>query len=122
MTQRQNCQKKFREKYFRPFVTYAIHNSWTTISIVAGIILITCDIIFGGYLQFHFFHSRESTDVQANIQFAAGTPLAKVKAFVRELETSLEKTDKYFSDKTGKTSLLLTVFYAIEAPKPKNAQ
>ncbi len=86
----------FREKYFRPLVKLAIRNHWTTISISAAIVIITIGILLGGYTNFTFFPSPETSTIQLNTHFSAGTSPKKVKRFTQELERSLIATDKQF--------------------------
>lgn len=84
-----NGFEHFRDKLFRPVVRVAIAYRWTTIAMAISMVLLAVGLLLGGRLSWTFFPSPESTSVNANVRFVAGTSDATTNAFLLNLEQSL---------------------------------
>ena len=82
----------FRDQWFRLLVRLAINHRWTTIALSVALVLFAVGLFVGGRLSWTFFPSPESTSVNANVRFVAGTSDATTNAFLRDLEQSLLET------------------------------
>lgn len=82
----------FRDRLFRPLVERAVDHRWTTISATLALLVICIGLFAGGRLMFTFFPSPESTTINANARFIAGTPAADVAAFMEHVHDALEST------------------------------
>ncbi len=93
----------FRDRMFRPFVTLAIRNSWTTIAGGIGVFIIAIGLIAGSRVGWHFFPSPESTTVYANVRFVAGTGAHEVDRFLHHVEQALHETIESLDEKVVDT-------------------
>ena len=80
---------KFREEYYRQWVTWTVANRGTVMSIAFASIIVIIGLLAGGRLGFSFFPQPEGTNITANIRFVAGTPREKAEAFIAEAEQAL---------------------------------
>jgi multidrug efflux pump subunit AcrB len=84
----------FRDRLFRPLARLAIHNRFTTVSLALSLLMVAFGLLAGGRLNFVFFPTPEAQIVSANAAFVAGTPRARVDAFLEHLEESLYETEE----------------------------
>ena len=84
----------FRERLFRPLVSSAVRNRFTTVSAAITMLVIAVGLLAGGRLSFVFFPTPEAQVVQANVTFVAGTPRTKVDAFLEHLNQTLWETEQ----------------------------
>ncbi len=84
---------RFRDHTFRPLVERAVSHRAITVSLAFAALVLAVGLLAGGRLSFTFFPSPESTVLQANVAFAAGTPRATVRDFLQQLERTLEQTE-----------------------------
>jgi len=89
----------FKQLHFRRFIEFAIQHRFATLAAAFGLFIITVGLVAGNLIHFNFFPAPEGKWIFANAQFTAGTPPAKIKAFITELETTLNKTNTQLSDK-----------------------
>ncbi len=85
-----------RDRAFRPLASLAIRNRFSTLAFAVAMLVGAIGLLAGGRLNFVFFPSPEPQIVYANATFVAGTPRAKVDAFVKHLETTLYATEAAF--------------------------
>ncbi len=85
--------KTFRETKFRPFVTKAIEYRVVTVCIAGAALLLVVGLIVGGRVNFTFFPSPDGTQVQAHIEFSAGTSTKSKSEFLSQVEKALWITD-----------------------------
>jgi multidrug efflux pump subunit AcrB len=90
---------KFKTEKFKPFLRLIIHHRHLTIISVLALMLLAISLVSSGILSFTFFPSPEGPVVYANAEFTIGTPPAKVKAYLREMERTLKATNKALSPK-----------------------
>lgn len=103
---REKIDKKFnyfKNKIFKPFINIVINNPLVTLTAAIGLPIIALSFISNGYIKFNFFPSPESTRIDINIQFAAGTPSHKVKSFLDSLESSAYVTQQQIGEDIIKT-------------------
>lgn len=84
--------ERFRDSIFRPMVRVAINFRWATIAFALLLVLFTVGLFMGGRLSWTFFPSPESTTVNADIRFVAGTSDTTTNEFLEHLEQSLLET------------------------------
>jgi multidrug efflux pump subunit AcrB len=85
--------QRFRDRVFRPLVTRAIHNYWSTLAAALGMLILSIGLLAGGRMNFTFFPTPESATVFASVSFVAGSPPQKIRDFMTHLETTLEETE-----------------------------
>lgn len=89
----------FRENLFRRLISWAIHYRMITVAIAIGLLVISLALVQGGYVNFTFFPTPESRIINANVQFAVGTPKNQVRQFLQQMNSSLYATNKALSSK-----------------------
>ncbi len=97
----------FRDKKFRPLVTLAIKNRWSTIALGIGMLIFAVGLIAGSRVGWFFFPSPDSSTLYANVRFVAGTGQESVDGFLNNLEDSLQKTVKGIDEKVVDTYYVL---------------
>jgi len=85
---------RFRDEYFRPLITRAVHHRGTTLTIAVCSLALAISMVIFGQVKFQFFPQPESTVIIASVKFAAGTPPDRVHAFARQMEQKLNDTDE----------------------------
>ncbi len=86
----------FRERRFRPLVTWAVGNPVTTLAGAVALLMFSAGLFAGGRIVFNFFPSTEGTVIQAKVGFVAGTPPERVRDYMVRLEESLKRTEQSF--------------------------
>ncbi len=86
----------FRERRFRPLVTWAVANPLTTLAVALAMLMFSAGLFAGGRVVFNFFPTTEGTVIQAKVGFVSGTPPERVENFMRRLEDSLKRTEQSF--------------------------
>lgn len=84
----------FKEVRFKRLVTWAMRNRALTVCSALGLFIISIAIVIAGYVNFTFFPSPDGRQISADVRFTAGTPEAKVMAFMQTLNKTLVETDK----------------------------
>ncbi|MCG2635153.1 MAG: efflux RND transporter permease subunit, partial [Gammaproteobacteria bacterium] len=87
---------RFRDHHYRRWVTHAVHNRWTTLSILGVILILMVGLVLGGRINFTFFPRLETSSIYANASFTAGTPRSQVDEFLQTMEQALAITDQDF--------------------------
>ncbi len=82
----------FKDRLFRRLVRITISYRWTTIAVSASLLLLAVGLFMGGHIKWTFFPSPESTTVNANVRFVAGTSDAITNDFLTQMEQSLMET------------------------------
>ncbi|MCG6863025.1 MAG: efflux RND transporter permease subunit [Chromatiaceae bacterium] len=83
-----------RDRLFRPLARLAIHNRSTTVSLALSLLFVAVGLLAGGRLTFVFFPTPEAQIVSAEAAFVAGTPRARIDAFLAHLEETLFETEE----------------------------
>ena len=84
----------FRDRAFRPLVVVAVRQRFATVAAAIALLTVAIGLLAGGRLGFVFFPTPESQILNANVTFAAGTPRARVDAFLDHLEETLQQTER----------------------------
>ncbi len=101
---------KFRDGPFNTMVEVSYQWRYLTISSAIGLMMIVFYGLYigGGRIQFEFFPSPESENINAQLVFNAGIPEDRVKEVVSEIEASLIQTEIRLTG--GKEPLIAAVF------------
>ncbi len=84
----------FRERLFRPLVRAALEYRGVTIAAALASLIMVLGLLAGGRLAFNFFPTPEAQMLHASATFVAGTPKARVDAFLAHLEQTLQQTQE----------------------------
>ncbi len=84
----------FRERRFRPAVTLAVANRWTTVALAVALLTATAGWVQSGRMSFHFFPAAEADRIYANVGFVSGTPADTVKSYLEEVERALREVER----------------------------
>ena len=90
---------RFREGLFRPLVRTAVSFRWTVVAVAWAALLATAGLFAGGRVNFEFFPTAEADRLYANVDFSAGTPASKVKAYLAGMEQALRETEEELGEK-----------------------
>lgn len=83
-----------RDRLFRPLVTWCLGHRSVVLAGTLATLALAAGLLAGGRLKFVFFPSPEAKMLYANVTFVAGTPRARVDAFLRHLEATARATEK----------------------------
>jgi multidrug efflux pump subunit AcrB len=83
-----------RDRLFRPLAVAAIRQRWVTLSLALAALILAVGLIAGGRMKFVFFPTPEAQVIHADVTFVAGTPRARVEAFVDHLRETLARTER----------------------------
>lgn len=83
----------FREKRFRPFVSFVIANRWSTLAVALSLLLITVAWVQSGRINFTFFPTTESEKLYLNAGFVSGTAPDRVRDFLANAEQMLYEVE-----------------------------
>ncbi len=89
---------RFRERSFRPLVTLATANRWTTMALAVALLIATVGWMQGGRINFVFFPAAEADRLYANISFVSGTPAATVRSYLEDAEQALYEVEREFGE------------------------
>ncbi|MCP5439603.1 MAG: efflux RND transporter permease subunit [Chromatiaceae bacterium] len=87
---------RFRDHFFRPVVTWAVHNRMAVIAIALAFVIVLFGLLRGGRIGFAFFPNVEGNVVVASATFVAGTPPERVRSFIADVEAALYETNEGF--------------------------
>lgn len=96
----------FRDNIFRPMVTWAVDQRYSTAALAVGMMMLTIGVLQAGYVNFTFFPQPEGTRVFANASFAAGTPPERVETFLEDVDKALKATEEKFGGNLVEVSLV----------------
>ena len=99
----------FREHRFRPVVTMAVANRWTTLAIAVALLIATLGWVKSGRMSFDFFPSTEADRLYANVGFVSGTPADTVRAYLGEMEQALHEVERELKKDTGEDLVQLII-------------
>ena len=85
---------RFRDQGFRPLVMAAIARPGVTLSLALAFLLLALGLLAGGRLKFVFFPTPEAQILVADVTFVAGTPRARVDAFLDHLSEAFWQTER----------------------------
>ena len=91
--------ERFRARVFRPAVIYAVRRPVTVLCTMVSVLMLAIGLLAGRHIAFNFFPTPESTTLDANVTFVAGTPAHRVRTFVNHLEQTLRETESHFGDR-----------------------
>ncbi len=111
---------RFKARKFRRLVVWSLNNRLLTLSIALASFIIAVGLIASGWINFTFFPSPESRNLQVTSEFTVGTPEDKITDFLKELNTTLAETNKSLS--SGKRPILKTAVSFLNYTRLANRQ
>lgn len=84
----------FRLNRFPKKVAAAIERRYETVSFAIAALIIAIGLLAGGWLQFSFFPSPETENMEARIYYHSGTPKERTVIGMKTVEAALLQTDK----------------------------
>ncbi len=100
-----------RDGPYKRLVETAYAWRYTTIAFTFTMLIFSIGLIAGGRIQFQFFPSPESENINASVTFAAGTPRAEQRDALNRLEQALKMTEKQLGGDTE--PLVVNVFTTV---------
>ena len=85
---------RFRDGPFRRAVRWAVHHRLGTLALAFSSIVLLVGLMAGGRLGFSFFPNVPGNVIAATASFVAGTPPARARAFIDQVERALYETDR----------------------------
>ncbi|MCP5159995.1 MAG: efflux RND transporter permease subunit [Gammaproteobacteria bacterium] len=83
-----------RDRAFRPLITRAVLYRWTTLAGAVAVLILAMGLLAGGRLGFNFFPTPEGATLNVNASFVAGTPPQRVRAFMDQVNSALQETER----------------------------
>jgi len=84
----------FRHHLFRAVIRWVLNHRAITLATTLGLMIFVIGLLAGGRLGFVFFPSPESTKINADVRFVAGTPASESAKYVDKLYQALLDTEK----------------------------
>lgn len=97
----------FRDRVFRPLITFALNNRWATLATAITILVLSIGLVLGGRIQFHFFPEPEGRILEANLVYVAGTPKERVDNYLAQMEEALYQTESASGEDILRTVVLI---------------
>ena len=84
----------FRNHHFRNLIRWVLQHRFITLSITLALFIFVIGLLAGGRLSFVFFPSPESTKLNAEARFVAGTPPEVTARYIDQLNKALKQTEQ----------------------------
>jgi len=84
----------FRHHLFRAVIRWVLNHRAITLATTLGLMIFVIGLLAGGRLGFVFFPSPESTKINADVRFVAGTPATESAKYVDKLYQALLDTEQ----------------------------
>jgi multidrug efflux pump subunit AcrB len=84
----------FRHHQFRHAIRWVLNHRAITLATTLALMIFVIGLLAGGRLSFVFFPSPESTKINADVRFVAGTPSSESAAYVDKLYQALLDTEQ----------------------------
>jgi len=85
--------ENFREHRFRPLMSWAVDNRWTTLSATVAALILAVGLVMSGRLGFTLFPGVEGTTVYASATFTPGSSAQRVDEFLAHLNATLREAE-----------------------------
>jgi len=96
----------FRHHQFRRVIRWVLHHRGITLASTLALMIFVIGLLAGGRLGFVFFPSPESTKLNADVRFVAGTPASVTADYVDQLYQALLETEKELEPGILKTAVV----------------
>jgi multidrug efflux pump subunit AcrB len=83
----------FRQRPFRRLVEFAVAQRLTTYAVAGVLLLWSLMLVASGRVNFVFFPSIQQEQVTLEVDFAEGTPVQEVQAFLNDMDLALRQLD-----------------------------
>jgi multidrug efflux pump subunit AcrB len=97
-----NGLERFIEGVYAPFVSSAVKWRYITFSVAIFVVLFTMGLASGGFIKFELFPNVDGNEVNANIEFPAGTPYAVTERAVEKTVAAIKRLDEKLETTSGK--------------------
>ncbi len=95
-----------RHHQFRMMIRWVLRNRAATLASALALMIFVIGLLAGGRLGFVFFPSPESTKINADVRFVAGTPADVTGQYVQHLYEALLETEKELEPGILKTAVV----------------
>ena len=94
-----NGFNRFKEKVFRPAVTWAVRYRGTTVVSCFAMMVLSIGLMANGFVRYSFFPGADLNVLNVNMTFFVGTPDNKMIEFTRYLESTIPALEEELGDK-----------------------
>ena len=94
-------------RFYKPFLSKAISNKLTTISIFISMLFIIIALVTSGWTRFTFWPRVPSETIRVNLSMPAGTPYEVTSKIMMDMTAKAEQLqEKYVDERSGKSMLM----------------
>lgn len=104
----------FRDRVFVAMVRLTIRWRYTTVALALAALIGAASIVAGGRMNFVFFANPEVDNIFASVEFSAGTPRARTRAMLEQMEQAVHAADRQLTG--GKGGLILFSYSVVGRP------
>ena len=101
---------RFRDRFFVALVRTAVRWRYTTVALAIGALIGAASLVAGGRVDFVFFVDPEADMLFATAEFSAGTPRARTRAMLAEIERAMHDAERHL---TGEEGSLVRFHYSV---------
>lgn len=91
----------FRDRMFLPFVRLSVRWRYTTVALAVAALIGAVSLVAGGRIAFVFFPNPEVDNILSTVEFSAGTPRARTRAMLEEMERAMHAADRELTGGKG---------------------
>lgn len=91
--------ERFVEKYYRPFLQFALHNRYLVLSTFVALLISVFAAVGTGHVKFQFFPEVEADVVTAKLQLPKGVPFEDTQQAVERIEEAADQLEEAFGQK-----------------------
>lgn len=91
---------------YQPFVTWAIHKRYITLSVFLGMLMITVGLVAGGIVKYVFYPPEPNDFLQVVLRMGDGTPNEEAKLARNQIEDALYELDAEYQKEFSTNSFI----------------
>ncbi len=95
----------FREKIFRPFITWVLRLRYLTVSAAITALLIAVSMLVDGTVRWEFFSRPEQGTISANVIMQSGAKREDTRAMLDEMDRALNVVNERYEQRYGTAPL-----------------
>ncbi len=110
------------ERYYQPFLDFAIRNRYSTVATFAGVLIILAMLLTSGWTRFNVFERISSETATATLTMPVGTPFDVTNRHAERLVRAAEQLQEKYTDPETGESMILNILSSIGAGGPHMAR